>query len=41
MMNNIKKFFVGGIFSYNYDISKQSFSENLIVPNEGFSAGSC
>ena len=39
MMNNIKKCFLWvGFFLITMTLAKQSFSENLIAPNEGFSA---
>ena len=39
MMNNIKKFFLWVVFFLiTMTLAKQSFSENLIAPNEGFSA---
>ena len=39
MMNNIKRFFFGAVFFLiTMTLAKQSFSENLIEPNEGYSA---
>ena len=39
MMNNIKKVFLWVVFFLiTMTFTKQSFSENLIAPNEGFSA---